>query len=293
MPIINTYALWRDSSEHIERTLAQLDSLISLQGFQFNFFFYENDSKDDTIAQLKSWKERVAPHATVEIFSEKLNAPRFGSVPSNVRTAMLSYYRNKNKGMGAKVNSDYSLVIDSDLTWTQKDFLELFGQIRLRDDTVMATSNCRQNVPDYVFERSQESYYDVYCLRDKWGNNGMYFADSPFYDENDNVKFLGGAAVEIKSGFGGLAMVKSSVFNKIYWSADFHSEHVNFCYDAGRYGKILAVPTSRPFAQIDLSKLNLDNCRKIAHDERANYQNGNQLRDASVMDKWVFGGAQK
>ena len=127
MSTINTYALWRDSSEHIERTLAQLDSLISLQGFQFNFFFYENDSKDDTIAQLKSWKEKVAGRATVEILSEKLNAPRFGSVPSNVRTAMLSYYRNKNKGMGAKVNSDYSLVIDSDLAWTQQDFLELFG----------------------------------------------------------------------------------------------------------------------------------------------------------------------
>ena len=290
--LVNVYALWRDSSEHIQKTLGQLEALTKLDQFRFNFFFYENDSKDDTLERLQEWKRNIDNKAGyVGILSEKLGAPKFGSVPSNMRTAMLSYYRNKNKEMshGGEL-SNYSLVLDTDLTWkAETDFLELFGALRFKESTEMVTSNCRQNVLDYVFNQSVDSYYDVYCLRDKWGNGGMYFANTPFYDEADNAKFLSGAPVEIKSGFGGLAMLKSKVFDKVKWSADLHSEHVNFCYDVGNYGKILAVPTSRPFAEIDLGKLNLDNCAEIAKNERQNYENGNQLRKASVHSKWCFG----
>lgn len=287
---INVYALWRDSSEHISRSLAQLAALTELKHFEFRFFFYENDSQDGTLKTLNEWRDLMAQKGvSVDIITEVLHAPKFGSVPSNVRTSILSYYRNKNKLMGKGVESDYSLVVDSDLEWTTNDFMELFGAIRLRDSTVMATSNCRQNVPDYVFGETDDSYYDVYCLRDKWGNGGIYFANAPFYSKADNERFLAGAPVEVKSGFGGLALIRSSAFNQVQWSADLHSEHVNFCYDLGNFGKILAVPTSKPFATVDLARLNLDKCREIAQSERQNYEHGNQLRQWSVDSKWNFG----
>ncbi len=281
---VNVYSLWRDSASHINRTLGQLEELNKLSLFNFRWFFYENDSQDQTLDILRNWQRGKEG----SIFSEKLNSPRFGSVPNNVRTALLSYYRNKNKELGKGVGSNYSLVFDSDLIFNSNDFMELFGNLRLKEDVVMVTSNCRQNVPDFVFGTGDESYYDVYCLRDKWGNDAMYFADSPFYNQKDNEDFRSGMNVEVKSAFGGLALIKSDVFDLVKWSADVHSEHVNFCYDVGQYGKILAIPTSRPRTEIDLNSLNIENCKKIAANEYSRYSEGNKLRQLSVLDSYRF-----
>ena len=49
---ISVYALWRDSESHIHRTLNQLEDLEKL-GFDFEYFFYENDSKDNTVSYFK------------------------------------------------------------------------------------------------------------------------------------------------------------------------------------------------------------------------------------------------
>ena len=49
---IAVYALWRDSQSHIQRTLNQFEDLESLD-FNFEYYFYENDSKDDTVLILK------------------------------------------------------------------------------------------------------------------------------------------------------------------------------------------------------------------------------------------------
>lgn len=285
--LVNVYALWRDSEPHIKRTLKQLDDIVSYfkDSHDFYFYFYENDSKDNTLKILQEWCAKN----NGKVLSETLNSPKFGSVSSNVRTAMLSYYRNQNKSMVDR-ESDLSLVFDSDLIFTYKDVESLFNSILKLESAVMVTSNCRQNIEDLTFGQSPDSFYDVYCFRDKRGNNGMYFSSAPFYDEEDLLEFMDENPVRVKSAFGGLAVVKSSYFDSIYWSSDFHSEHVNFCYELIELsrGIIYIDPNSKPFSEVDLSKINLDACKQIAENQRNNYGFGNKLRTASLSTTFNF-----
>ncbi len=283
---ISVFALWRDSEKHIARTLAQLDELVKLEGFSFKFFFYSNDNKDNTHQILSNWC--AANNGTA--ITETLDAPRFGSVSSNVRTAMLSYYRNKNKSMGDLVNSDYSFVFDSDLIWNNGDFLALFRTITDRNNIgkVMVGANSRQNIKDLTFGLSSDSFYDVFPLQDSWGQPGMYFTDSPFYDEADHEHFLQGKPVKVNSGFGGMALINTEAFQKVRWSSDFTSEHIHFCAQLREYGDIYITPNSRPRAEIDLTTINMENCKKIAAQQFNNYRVGTQLKRLSMCDTFQF-----
>ena len=51
---IAVYSLWRDSEPHIHRTLSQLEDLEALD-YDFEYYFYENDSKDNTASILIDW----------------------------------------------------------------------------------------------------------------------------------------------------------------------------------------------------------------------------------------------
>jgi len=89
---IAVYALWRDSEPHIQRTLSQLEDLESLD-YNFEYYFYENDSKDDTVIILNKWlKGRSGKFS-----HETLSAKKFGSVADSDRMFLLSESRNKCK----------------------------------------------------------------------------------------------------------------------------------------------------------------------------------------------------
>ncbi len=274
---IQVQSLFRDSEPHLQRTLSLLESLKEVA--EMSFYFYENDSKDDTLTILKNWTDNV--------FSEKLDAPKFGSVDSVVRTAMMSYYRNKLKYLSGHVEEDYVLLLDSDLIFTAENLEGLVKRIRSLD-CAMVTPNTQQNVPDYMFGTGDSSYYDVYCLRDKFGSNCAYFSSCPFYDKEDFMKWTDYEAVRTFSSFAGFCLIRSDVYNKVKWSSDFHSEHVNFCAEVNRYGDIYAIPEAKPRVEIDLSKYSLDNMKKIAENQRNNFEGVNKLRDMSVSKNFLF-----
>ena len=286
---ISVFALFRDSEKHIIRSLNQFAALETLPGFDFDFFFYSNDNKDNTSQILDNWcnvEGRGAIHLT-----ETLNAPKFGSVANNVRTAMLAYYRNKNKSMAESPGVDipkYSLVVDSDLVWTKEDFLHLYNFLEQTPEAVMCGSNSRQNIKDLTFGLSEDSCYDIYPLIDSWGNPGMYFTDSPFYDEQDHDNFQSGIPVQVNSGFGGLALIRGEAFRQVKWSADFTSEHVHFCNQLRRFGRIYIHPQSRPTTVIDLSTINIENCKKIAAQQFNNYRAAGQIKKMSLSSEFLF-----
>jgi hypothetical protein len=287
--IINVYALFRDSEKHIKRTLEQFSNLTVLPNLEFNFFFYANDCKDNTTSILEDW---CCLHGG-KVLYEELNAPKFGSVVSEIRTALLAYYRNKNKELGAKTPSDYSLVIDSDLTWGNSDFNALLDFMEENQNYVMATSNCRQNVPDLVFGETTDSYYDIYCFRDKVNLGGVYFADSPFYRKEDKEKFQNLLPVEVNSAFGGLALIDSRAFNEEKWTSFGESEHVAFCGELKSWGKIAVIPTSKPFSEIDLTTLNMENCKNIGLQQKEKWLFINQLNSLSKDSEYKFSFTKK
>ena len=286
---INVIALFRNSAAHISRTLEQLSNLTSIKGIEFSFFFFENDSKDNTKEILSNWCVLFGG----TLVSENYNAPSFGSIDSNIRTSLLAFYRNKIKRIAARTPSNYTLVLDSDLEFTNEDFNELYKVITPKfsnDDIVGVIGSCVQNIPDYTFQQGMESQYDLYCFVDKSGGRGMYFSSSPFVNADDTVNFIGGRPVEVMSGFGGMALYVSWAYNNegVNYSGESASEHVPLNFALRKFGPIFAVPTCRPRATVDLSTINLEACMKLGLQQAEQYKMVNQLRLLSTDNEYKF-----
>ena len=283
---IQVQALFRDSAPHLPRTLKQLLDLTKIDGFSFSFRFYQNDSKDATVELINEWIAQN--NLDAQLYSEELNSPKFGSVADNLRVSLLSYYRNKLKTLAGPVDAPLTLLLDTDLIWNNFDFLELVEAIEQLKEAVMVTANTRQNISDKMWGTSSDSFYDVFCLRDSNGESCNYFADSPMNSLEEVNTWKNGQPIRVNSAFGGFALVQSFAYNKVKWSASKSSEHVNFCYELGRFGDIYIVPTSRPKTEIDLSKLNGDAINSIGEQQAKNFSSLNALNHASHNKEYLF-----
>jgi hypothetical protein len=290
---INLFALWKNSENHIQRTLYQLDNLLALPEFEFHMFFYSNDNRDRTHEILLDWK-KTHPDSVIEIVYEVLNAPSFGSITSNLRTSLLGFFRNKCKSMGENYHSEFSLVIDTDLEWTNKDFLSLYNNFRRKSPPCVGiTGSTIQNVPDFVENLEPTSFYDIFPFRDKDGNQGCYFSRTPFYLNEDREEFLAGCPVQISSGFGGMALYDSSAYESCWYSGEFGSEHQSFSYQLRNYGPLYVDPNCKPVTTIDLSLLSMDNCRKLGEQYAQKMREINKLREWSLNMQYKFEFIQK
>lgn len=253
---VAVFSLWRNSEVYIQRSLRQFESLEADTSVDWSFFFYENDSTDKTRSILQDWiKDRG------KILCEDLGTKHYGSVMDPNRMKLLASYRNKCKSLvSAEEDFDYALVVDSDVFFDHVNFEHALRFLKDNEDYVMATSNVRQNLPDVVFGVEKDSYYDVGCLRDKYGNDTLYCSGCPFKRIEDRMLWRLNQPVEINSGFGGFAMMRWGAFSKVRWSADLNIEHVNFCYDIKKYGKICSLPYSKVYVDLDLPPTYLDGC---------------------------------
>lgn len=263
MKKVSVFCIWRDSGEFIHRTLSQLESLEALDGYSFSYFFYENDSKDDTAHILKQWME----NRRGQFLSEELSTEKFGSVVSQTRIDNLTSARNKCKSLDKDKDADYVLLIDSDIEFSKDTFSKLVDSIEELDNAVYVACNIRQNIPDFTFNSCDTSYYDSYCFRDRYGNGGLYWSNSPFKRREDRLAWALGTPVRINSGFGGFALVKNWVFQLVQWSNDLNSEHVNFCYDIGDHGFLYIHPLAVTHTTIDTSKYNLGHFANLARNQ--------------------------
>lgn len=265
---VSVFCIWRDAEEHIHRTLKQLEDIESFDSYDFSYYFYENDSVDNTADILKNWlKSRKGGFV-----SEKLSAPKFSSTPEIERMKFLCECRNKCKALAGGNESKYSLLIDGDIEFSKENFLMSICDIGTLPFASMVTPNVRQNIPDLTFEGSLDSYYDVYPFRDRHGNEGIYFSDCPSYNQEDQLNWRLGMPIRCLSAFGGFALLKSNDFNKVNWSADVHCDHVNMCFDLGLYGNIYCNPRNKVYTTADLLSINLEACSKIAKQQKQKYE---------------------
>lgn len=244
---IDVFCIWRDSEPVIYRTLNQLDSIVTAfkDEMDFRFYFYENDSKDNTASIIKDWMEEK----NGGFICENLNLPKFGSIASIQRTRILADCRNKCKYL-SPLDSDYSLLIDGDIEFSATNFENLLHYLQSFSDCVLATANIRQNIQDYTFNETKDSYYDVYPFRDKHGNTGMTWSFCPSYIKEDIERWKLGKPINCCSAFGGFAILKTKHFKNVDWSSSVSSEHVNFCFDLLKYGKIYIFPEVKVYTKI-------------------------------------------
>lgn len=263
MKKISVFCIFRDSESHLGSLFSQLESLEKLEGYAFSYFFYENDSLDNTPSLLKNWL--IGREGNV--LCEKLGTEKFGSVAITSRINNLTLARNKCKDLSKDNSTDYSLLIDSDIEFSDFSFLNLIAAMECSKNAVYVSCNVRQNIPDFTFGRSGDSYYDSYCFRDRYGNAGLYWSFCPFKRKEDRFYWSLGIPIRVASAFGGFSLVKSEVFNLVKWSNDLNSEHVNFCFDIGEHGFLYICPTAFVKTEVDLSRYDLAEFQKIAQQQ--------------------------
>ncbi|MGA0317740.1 MAG: glycosyltransferase [Flavobacteriaceae bacterium] len=257
--VISVYSLWRDSEPHIHRTLRQLEDLESLD-YEFEYYFYENDSKDNTVNILEDWMKGRRG----DFLHENLNTQKFNSVKDVERMKLLCEYRNKCKKLLELTQAKYTLMLDSDIKFNKSNLEKHIQTLKENKEAVMVTPNVRQNIPDLVYGKSEDSYYDVYPFFDRFGQRGNYFDDCPFKNGIDRMYWSFGQAVKCNSAFGGFALINTDVLKKCSWSTDGECDHVNFCKDVCTFGDILIDPQNTVKVEVDLSKIDLQNYKVMA-----------------------------
>ena len=83
---ITIISIFRDSEPTMHNCLKQLDELEKNTKASFEYFFYENDSKDKTKEILNKWMDNKKG----KLICENINTPRFGSVVKKERFALFS-----------------------------------------------------------------------------------------------------------------------------------------------------------------------------------------------------------
>jgi len=283
MNTLAVLALWRNSESYIHRTLEILNELS--KEYSTEFFFYENDSTDNTRQILSNW---ISDREGIFMY-EDIKAPKFGSVSSIDRFILMSYYRNKLKQLATKTTKKISLLIDSDVIFNNKDVNELYNGLFI-NNAAMCVANTRQpQIPDLVTHK-QDGFYDVIAIRDKFGNAGIFFSDCPLVIEEDRQDWINNRPIRIMSGFSGLSTIKTDVLHRCNWSTNNHVEHINFCYEVAKYGPIYIIPNSRPKVEIDpqLITNNIDRWKTIAQQQRQDLSNISQIYSTSLSTNLSF-----
>ena len=222
---ITVFSLWRDSEPYIDKALSNIKALeANNKEVEFEYYFYENDSQDNTKDILESFLQNKKGR----LVSDKLNAPKFGSTIEKERMRYMAKYRNKILYTAKPMDSDYCIIWDSDVEF-EPDILNKF--LKHKNEGGMLCPNIRQNVPCVMGSGDDTTYYDSLSLIDKYGIQCMGWASNPFYDEEDRAKYEKGLPIEVTSAFGGFALIKTQILNikDVEWFSDGSLEHWGLC----------------------------------------------------------------
>lgn len=237
-------SLWRNSEECAERSLSQFEAaenVLKEKNIKCIYAFFENDSKDDTPVILLKWlKNRIG-----YLISERIHAPKWGSVASLDRVRYQARYRNLAlEPLNTYYNYDYLLVADSDVKWEPDLPSKMIERLDEHPSWGMVSPNTVQNVRDYVGDTNQASYFDSWSLKDLNNQQCLTFAANPFLTTKDRELWDKKLPVSCNSAFGSIAMTKAEAMDDVEWDVIDGVEHWEFCRGIRDNGyEVIADPT--------------------------------------------------
>ena len=246
---VSVLSMFRDSEDYLPETLKDLDALQDQSACDIEYFFYENDSRDQTVPLLKEWLSDKKGN----LLSQTLHKPKFSQSSAVERQLDMTHYRNQLLGAAKPLDSQYSIILDSDVRFDSdilNQYLSIFKDNEL-SSVVMITPNVLQNINCKMFNPSKKSYYDSFALIDRLGNHGMTWTCNPFFNLEDRTRWVNKQPVYVNSAFGGCPIIKSDVLNQVQWSTDGGCEHWNFCRDVRVHGDIVVAPNVEVSVEID------------------------------------------
>jgi hypothetical protein len=213
----------------MDASLAQfneMEKILLEKGISTVYGFFENDSEDKTAQVLQSWlRDRMG-----FVVSERIGAPKWGSVASLERVRYQARYRNMALQLLSNYyNFDYLLVADSDVHWKPSLIAGMIDRLDANEDWGMVSPNTTQNVRDFIEDTDRPSYFDSWSLLDSHGTQCMTFAANPFLTKEDRDLWDQGKPVSCNSAFGSIAMIKAEALDEVDWSVIDGVEHWEFC----------------------------------------------------------------
>lgn len=242
--VLAILSLWRNSSEYIQKTLNQFkaaEELLQERNISCVYSFFENDSTDNTPGILLTWLQKRIGLLT----SERIHAPKWGSVASLERVRYQARYRNiALEPLNSYYNYDYLLVADSDVDWEPDLILKMIDCLDENPTWGMVSPNTVQNVVDFVGGTSALSYFDSWSLKDSKDQQCLTFAANPFLLKEDRNRWENGLPVSCNSAFGSIAMTKAEAMDGVEWAVIDGVEHWEFCRGIRENGyEVIAEPT--------------------------------------------------
>lgn len=184
------------------------------------FVFYENDSQDPTPERLEAWARE---DSRVRVISERLGAPRWGSVPDLARARDLAACREKVRRRAVREFSDfdYAIVLDPDLCGFSYDGIaHSIGQDGW--DAIGANGLA----PRW----GRPIYWDTWAFR-ALGHPDVHRS----LEVSLMVLPRGAPMLPVLSCFGGLVIYRMAAFASAEYGGD-ECEHVTFHKRMGRAG---------------------------------------------------------
>jgi len=252
---ITVMCLFRNSEKGLPKLFSRLKKLE--KKYEMEYYFYENDSTDNTVKELEIWMLTRKG----KVISEILDAPTFGHTPDEERMKMMTYYRNKLLNGIKPIDSDFCFIIDSDVDFNENiidDYLKY-----MKDDVAMCTPFVKQNIKCNMCMCGKQTYYDTFAIQDKDNNEGLLLSCNPFQRKEDRQSWKNLEPVVVNSAFGGAALVRTEAVNNTEWATKRKEsafdikgrmmgscEHWAFCKGVSKYGKILVIPTISTFVKM-------------------------------------------
>ena len=220
----------------------------------FEYFMYENNSKDNTKDSIINfYKNRqgkyLCENIEGDIMMEGIKIDR-GNKMSNIRNKLKHFHR--------RLDSDYVVLLDSDVIFTQDTIIQLIDT--LENEIVMATPFCICYYY-YILNNKSIHYYDSFavismdnisykesrntCLF-KSCNRCIHFRKATCIKICDKYLFDNDKIIETKSCFGSFGVLKTKVYNEVSWGNTI-CEHHSFCDAVSKYGKIVINPMIKTF----------------------------------------------
>ena len=107
--------------------------------YEFEYFIYENNSTDKTKKNIV----KFLANRRGRLILENIKKPKgFGSIISKERGIFMAKLRNKLKYHHESLDSDYTLLLDSDVIFNKKMFDKLFSHISEKDVMITPYTVC-------------------------------------------------------------------------------------------------------------------------------------------------------
>ena len=214
--------------DYLKKTLLELENNYKNK-INFEFFFYENNSNDNTKVKLIELQDSLESETT--FFICKLNnIKKYNNNISMERGKQVRNMRNRLKNMIGQLDSDYVLIFDDDTYFNINIIENLINE--MTDEIKMVIAN--GIMFDLLLELNVEHHYDTLAFTSvdnigykETGNTCLFKNCSRCFNKREKLnvdldnKYLldmNDDLIEIKSGFGNFALIDATIFNKISWN---------------------------------------------------------------------------